>query len=78
MAGMIRGLDELGRVCIPSEIRKTMSLERGDSVEIQCDGEWVKMRRHNRGCIICDSTLNLVDYGDVKVCRDCIRDLAKL
>ena len=36
--GIVRRIDELGRVVIPKEIRKTQRIRTGDSLEIYTDG----------------------------------------
>ena len=46
--GIVRRMDELGRIVIPKEIRRTMRLEEGDEMEIFPDGERLVVRKHSR------------------------------
>lgn len=45
MAGIVRRLDELGRIVIPKEMRKSMRLEVGDEMQIVSDGETLSIKR---------------------------------
>ena len=53
--GMTRRIDELGRVVIPKEIRRTYNLNVGDELEIYTEADGVLvMRKHSRMLVVSD------------------------
>ncbi len=70
--GIVRKVDELGRVVIPMELRRTMGIEEKTPLEIFTNenGE-VVLRKYEPGCHFCGDLNNLVDYSGVRVCKDC-------
>jgi len=51
--GVVRKLDELGRVVLPVELRRTLSLNEGDGLEIFTNGEEIILRKYQPGCVLC-------------------------
>ncbi len=77
--GMIRAVDEMGRVVIPKEIRAQLKIENGkDSFEIYMEGDKVVLKKYRPTCIFCDSFVENVDYDGYTVCVECIEKLNKL
>ncbi len=77
--GMVRPVDNLGRVVIPSEIRKQFDVENGvDSFEIFVDGDKIILRKYQPNCIFCGEMDNTVTLGGHVVCKDCISKLDEL
>ncbi len=76
--GVIRRLDELGRITLPMELRKSMNLQEKDPLQIFVDGNRIILQK----CVPCDiftgSTENLVEYEGKKVSRESILALANL
>jgi AbrB family transcriptional regulator (stage V sporulation protein T) len=46
-SGMIRRIDELGRVVVPKEMRKTLMIEKGDTVEIFVENAELKIKKYS-------------------------------
>ena len=46
-SGIVRRIDELGRIVIPKEMRKTMRLQVGDEMEITSSGDTLTLRRYS-------------------------------
>jgi AbrB family transcriptional regulator, transcriptional pleiotropic regulator of transition state genes len=71
--GIVRKVDELGRVVIPKELRRVMDIPEGTPLEIFTNenGE-VVLRKYEPGCHFCGDLNNLVDYSGVRVCKDCV------
>ena len=71
--GIVRRVDDLGRVVIPKEIRRTLRIREGDPLEICTDGEVIlirrlaKVTRHNK-CLECHHFCNGCD-GDIEPCE---------
>lgn len=70
--GIIRKVDELGRIVIPIELRRTLDVAERDEMEIFMDGDQIVLRKFEPFCVFCSSSYGLVSYKDKNVCRDCI------
>jgi len=70
--GIVRRIDELGRVVIPKELRRTMGIEEGDALEIFTnDKEEIVLRKYQPGCMSRGTFEGLVEFGGVKLCKVC-------
>ncbi len=76
--GIIRKLDELGRVVIPKEIRKKLDIEEKDPIEIYVDGNSIVLKKSVSGCIFCNNTKDLCSYKGNLVCKSCIEKLSEM
>ncbi len=76
-AGIIRRVDELGRVVIPIDMRTQLGIEEKDSVEIYTDGSSIILEKHEKKCIFCGNTKKLTDFKDKIICDRCISSLSK-
>ena len=72
--GIVRRIDELGRIVLPIELRRTMDIEERDRVEIYLEGDLIIVRKFEQTCLFCGTARNLIAFS---VCRDCIRALNK-
>ena len=70
-SGIIRNVDNVGRVVIPKEIRKILGINEGDPVEIVKVNNDVVLRKYSKECIFCGSEKNVKDFNNVPVCRGC-------
>ena len=86
--GIIRRIDELGRIVIPIELRRVMDIksfkEKGssnksdsDSVEIFADGEEIILRKHELGCHCCGRVDGLKEVMGLKICPDCLKEFSR-
>lgn len=71
--GIVRKVDELGRVVIPIELRRTMDIAERDSLEIYVDGDKIILRKYEPACIFCGNASNVEHFRGKNVCRDCIQ-----
>ena len=69
--GIIRRVDELGRVVIPMEIRNQFNIVEKDPIEIYVEGSCIVLKKNEPNCIFCGNTKNLVEYKDKLVCDKC-------
>ena len=74
--GIVRHIDELGRIVIPSEIRKRFGLAEKDPVEISVRGETILLSKPNASCVFCGADDGLEEHRGRSVCRACIAELA--
>ena len=70
-SGMTRKVDELGRMVLPSELRKRFRIHEGDHLAIHVEEERIVLTKVETGCVFCDSTDGLVNYRDKLICKDC-------
>ena len=75
--GIVRRLDELGRVVIPKELRKTLTIDVKDPLEIYVDGETIILKKYAPACIFCNEARNVVMYKGKNVCENCRKNLAE-
>lgn len=74
--GIVRNIDELGRIVVPKEIRKKLGIANTDPVEIYVDGNRIILEKYNPVCHFCSSTDALVDFKGKVVCKSCIDELS--
>jgi AbrB family transcriptional regulator, transcriptional pleiotropic regulator of transition state genes len=75
--GIVRKVDELGRVVIPIELRRTLDIEEKDSLEIYVDGEKIILRKYEPACVFCGNANGVEHFKGKNVCRNCLDQLAQ-
>ena len=76
--GIVRKVDELGRIVLPIELRRTLDIEERDSLEIYLDGDKIELQKYEQACLFCSSSRGLSNYRGKNICHDCIRNLNKI
>lgn len=76
--GIVRRVDELGRIVLPIELRRTLEIEERDALEIFVDGASIVLRKYQPSCVFCASAKNVVSFKGKNVCPACIRQLKSL
>ena len=74
--GMVRGIDKMGRVVLPTETRKLVAGK--SAVEIYTDDDSIVLKKYVPACIFCDSVDDIVEYKGNKICKQCIEKLNAL
>ena len=75
--GIIRRLDNVGRLVIPKEIRKKHDIYEGDLVTIIDGISYVIIKKYRNGCIFCGSEEDIIEYKGICVCKNCRKSLNK-
>ena len=75
--GIVRRVDELGRIVLPKELRDTLYIKEKDPIEILVDGEDIVLRKFARGCVFCGSVEAVFDFFVRSVCVACAHRFAK-
>lgn len=75
--GIVRRLDELGRLVIPKELRRTLGIDVKDPLEIYVDGESIILKKYAPACIFCNEASGIVSFKGKNVCSNCIKLIAK-
>lgn len=73
--GIVRKVDELGRVVIPIELRRTLMIDLKDSLEIFIEGESIILKKYEPCCIFCAQGKEIIIFKGKKVCLDCKNDI---
>lgn len=73
--GIVRKVDELGRIVLPIELRRTLDIAERDSLEIYVDGPAIVLRKYQPACVFCDDAKNVVNFKGKNVCPSCIKAL---
>lgn len=76
--GIIRRLDELGRVVLPIELRRSFNLSEHDRVEITTEDDKIILRKYEPNCCFCGSGRDLKEYKGKLVCAKCAEKLGRL
>lgn len=73
--GIVRRVDELGRIALPIELRRTLDIAEKDELEIFVDGSVIMLKKYEPSCVFCGAGREVVPFGGKNVCRDCIQRL---
>ena len=73
--GIVRKVDELGRIVLPIEMRRTLDIAEKDALEIYVEGESVILRKYQASCVFCDSVKEIISFKGRNVCAACIGKL---
>jgi len=76
--GQVCTIDNLGRIVVPSLIRKKYNIEKNGDVELIMLDEGVLMRKYQPGCVFCGNIKDLTVFKDNIICKDCLREMTDL
>jgi len=76
--GVIRRIDELGRVVIPIEIRTQFGITEKDPMEIFVDGSSIILKKYEPNCIFCGNSKKLIEYENKPICKKCANNICKV
>lgn len=75
--GIVRKVDELGRIVLPVELRRTLDINERDALEIYVDGTSIVLKKYRPTCVFCDSTRDLRVFKGKNVCPRCLREMSE-
>lgn len=73
--GIVRKVDELGRIVLPIELRRTLDIAEKDALEIYVEESSIILKKYEPACIFCDSAKNVSNYKGKNICAECLNDL---
>lgn len=76
--GIVRKVDELGRIVLPIELRRTLNIDIKDPIEIYVDDDYILLKKYEPACVFCGNAKDIVTIGGKNVCKNCIEELKKL
>ena len=75
--GIVRKVDELGRVVLPIELRRTLDIEVKDSLEIYVDGSQIILKKYMPACSFCNNASDIHQFKGKNICSECLAELKK-
>ena len=76
--GIVRKIDELGRIVLPVNLRRELNIGPNDMVEVYSDEEKIIVKKHIKSCVFCGSEENIIDVNSRSVCKMCTGEICKL
>lgn len=73
--GIVRKVDELGRIVLPIELRRVLDIAEKDALEIYVDGSSIVLKKYQPACIFCDDARDVVNFKGKNVCRACMKEM---
>jgi transcriptional pleiotropic regulator of transition state genes len=73
--GITRKVDELGRIVLPIELRRTLDIEEKDALEIYVEGSSIILRKYEPSCIFCGDPSGVVSFKGKNICRKCLKEM---
>ena len=75
--GIVRKVDELGRIVLPIELRRTLDIVEKDAIEIYVDGASIILKKNEPTRIFCGDAKNVINYKGKNICAACMKELKK-
>ena len=76
--GIVRKVDELGRIVLPIELRRTLDIVEKDALEIYVDSSSIILKKYQPSCIFCGDAKDIIHYKDKNICSACLKQLQEL
>ncbi len=76
--GMVRKVDELGRIVLPAEIRQSMDINVRDALEIFTDEGRIILQKYQPSCIFCSNADQVIYYNGKRICKECLENIKRL
>ena len=76
--GIVRKVDELGRIVLPIELRRTVDIAEKDNLEIYVDGSSIILKKYQPSCIFCDDARDVINYRGKNICPACLAALPEI
>lgn len=76
--GIVRTVDELGRIVLPKELRRNFSIAKSDPLEFYVDGDCLVLKKYQPACIYCGEATDVTQYLGKKICPHCLSALKAL
>lgn len=76
--GIVRKVDELGRIVLPMELRRTLDIAEKDGMEIYVDGSSIVIKKYSPACTFCGEAKDVSVYKEKNICKSCMKELKKL
>lgn len=75
--GIVRQIDNLGRIVLPMELRRSLGIGPHDSVEIYVEGSSIILKKYEPSCTFCGSSNSINSFKGKNICKNCLIELKK-
>jgi transcriptional pleiotropic regulator of transition state genes len=69
--GIVRKIDDLGRIVLPKELRNVLDIKERDPMEIYVDGSSIMLQKYEPSCVFCGNAASIAAFMGKNVCADC-------
>jgi len=76
--GIVRKVDELGRIVLPVEIRRVFDIQIRDSLEIYTEGDKILLKKYDPACVFCGKSDNIISFKGKLICSGCFEEMKAL
>ena len=76
--GIVRKVDELGRVVLPMELRKVFDIKEKDALEIYVDNDKIIFKKYEPACIFCADAKDVINYKGKNICKTCLKQIKEI
>ncbi len=73
--GVVRRVDELGRIVIPIELRRNLDIGEKDALEIYVDGNHIILKKYEPACVFCGNAKEITNFKGKNICKECLKDI---
>ena len=75
--GIVRKVDELGRIVLPIELRRTLNIDIKDSLEIYVENDSIILKKYEPSCIFCGNSEDVKEFKGKIICSTCYEEIKK-
>ena len=65
--GIVRRIDNLGRVVLPIELRRSFDIDKEDPVEIFVDDNAIVLKKYQPACIFCNEAKDVINLSLIHI-----------
>lgn len=73
--GIVRKVDDLGRIVLPKELRTVLNIDERDPLEIFVEGSCIMLQKYEPSCIFCGGSDDITNFKGRNVCQGCIAEI---
>lgn len=75
--GIVKKVDELGRIVLPIELRRNLDIAERDSLEIFVEGEQIILKKYQPACVFCGDAKEVISFKGKMICKNCLKDIKR-
>jgi transcriptional pleiotropic regulator of transition state genes len=76
--GIVRRIDDLGRIVVPMELRRTLGIGDRDALEVYVEGSAIVLKKYEPACLFCGDARDVINYRGHNICKKCLEAMKKL
>ncbi|WRS26597.1 AbrB/MazE/SpoVT family DNA-binding domain-containing protein [Oscillospiraceae bacterium MB08-C2-2] len=76
--GIVRKVDDLGRIVLPKELRNVLDIAERDPLEIFVEGNSIILQKYEPSCFFCGSQEHIHQYKNKNICQVCLHEMKNL